>query len=220
MKKKILFFIIALLSPMMVNALNCSDEEYANVSKLASNVKLSYEYKIDENNNITYVITFSNLTSDMRILDNKLVKIYQGFRTGKDFSHISTVGGSYNYEIYSIRCASKLTNKTIHIPSYNKLAIDKRCNGLEEYNVCNRWSSYTADEEKFEKDLKAAKEDYKKRNETKIDNSKREYTFMDQLIRFVAKYLIIIVGILLILILIVNLLYKKHKEKTEFNFKL
>ena len=43
---------------------------------------------------------------------------------------------------------------------------------------------------------------------------------MDQLIRFVAKYLILIVGILLILILIANLFYKKHKEKTEFNFKL
>ena len=220
MKKKILFFVIALLSPMIVNAASCSDVEYANVSKLASNVKLSYEYKIDENNNITYIITFTNLTSDMRILDNKLVKIYQGFRTGGDFSHISNVGGSYNYEIYSIKCGAKLTNKTIHIPNYNKLAIDKRCNGLEEYNVCNRWSDYTADEEKFEKDLKAAKEDYKKKNDAKKANAKREPTFMDRLIRFVAKYIVIIVGALLILILLGNLIYKKHKEKTEFNFKL
>lgn len=220
MKKKILFFIIALLSPMMVNALNCSDEEYANVSKLASNVKLSYEYKIDENNNITYVITFSNLTSDMKILDNKLVKVYQRFRNGKDFSFTTDVGGSYTFEIFSNHCASKLTNKTIYIPEYNKLAIDERCNGLEEYNVCNRWSNYTANEEKFEKDLKAAREDYKKRNEVKKVEDKREYTFMDQLMKFVSKYIFIIVGILLILILFANLIYKKRKEKTEFNFKL
>ena len=43
---------------------------------------------------------------------------------------------------------------------------------------------------------------------------------MDRLIRFVDKYIVIIVGALLILILLGNLIYKKHKEKTEFNFKL
>lgn len=152
-KVKYLFFAIVCMcvTPLITHA-ECDYQRLAELSRLASNVQLSYTY--DGNG---FVIYMTNLTSDLYTKDAFENVIYGG--NEKQFSYSS---GSYNFTIYSndAACAGeKLLTKSINLPTPNVYALYDECNQYPSFKYCQKWGEFLISEEEFYAELNNYKKD-------------------------------------------------------------
>lgn len=219
MKRKILFLIMFLL---FINynckALNYGGCSYSDVSKLkafVSNINISYDYYID-NNQAYFNLTLTNIVPNVYFIDSYTGKTYSfndtndgeitlyGYDNFKgNFSFYSGLG-----ECYGI----KLGIKYYKLPQYNIYYQDPLCLENKDFSLCQKWQkvNYTYSE------LKNKIEEYNKINENDQieDESQAEYqkSVLDKFVEFYTKYYYILLGgIIFVCVTIMIVSSKKNR---------
>ena len=209
MKIKYLLLLLILI-PFTVLADNCDPNDKLRYSKLASNIKFNYDY-VEENNNVTFKIIITNLSKELYIIDNKGNKItYQKSNKGEivltDYS-----SGEYNFKIFSLdkTCKNQLiSNKTIKLPDYNPYANEKICEGIEEYELCQKWKKNDLDHDQFI--TKVTKYKNEKNKIEKSEETEEDIT-NNIIVWLINHYFPILLSIIFICSILIVILSKKDK---------
>lgn len=213
MKKKIILLILLLIIPFKTNALvisSCSTSILSELKTLASNVNLSYDYEI-RNNQAYFKITINNLNNKFYIVDSLGNKYtYSNSNNGevitKEFAYTKKI----KFSIYSnvTNCMDDLlTTKYVNLPTYNIYYGSEECKGIEEFEMCKKWyntSSYY--------DFLTAVNKYKneKNKEKVVEEIIPVKGLFDNLFDFYIKYYYIILPILIIVCL--TIMYIKNRK--------
>ena len=215
--KKIIFMFLALFSfPLISNAASyCND-----TLSLSYNVNIAYTYNISDNN-VSYTILITNLSSDMLVVDKQTSKVYKNFSSkNQDLNIKTTKNGTYSFEIYSMKCKESVRTMSVSLPKYNKYFDDERCKDYKNYSICRRWRNSELSEKEFTSELKKIKDNEKVKVNNEEEKEKNTNTnWYDNLTGLLLKYWWALIIIILSIIGIVYIIRTKTK-KEEFNFKL
>lgn len=181
MKKICCFLFCLFLFPMFTKALICDNKTLVRYKNIAGNITTTYDY-IEENNDVKFFITFSNMSSELYMLDEN----------DKRYSSSSELilsdlkpGTSYKFRLYANNsdCETVLNTIYINLPYYNSYYKDPICDNLD-YKYCNKWQKNTFTYEEFVKNV----EDYRKSLEKEDDiKEKKESGIFDFIVDFYVK---------------------------------
>ena len=198
MKKIITILVLILLIPTVkVKALSCSYNELANLKKLASNVNISYDY-IEQGNNVTFTVTLNNLNEKIYFVDMTDYRTYNyendeitisGYRSGETVKYVfyATDSNCSKEALYTTR---------VSFPSYNPYYKDEVCKGIENYSLCQKWSSQPLSYENFLKKVNEYKEGLNQDDNEEQTPTVNEVSWIQLIVNFLLDYYIIIVVIL------------------------
>lgn len=197
--KKILLFSLVLLFPIIkVNALYCSYSDLAYLKKLASNISYYYDYE-EINNNVSFKITLTNLQDELYIVDSTSGKRYD--YSDKEITIDGYQSGQIiRYYVYSTKgdCEDVLYTVVVNLPTYNPYYRDEICKGIENYTLCQKWSTHGLSYEKFKERVQSYLE-VEKPTEVIEEEPEEEYNFLDILIDILLDYyyiplIIVVIG--------------------------
>ena len=218
MKKfiRLILFTLVMILPIKVFG-TCTVDDKIRYLTLSSNITTSYDY-VENNDKVTFSITIHNVHKDLVVKDNVNNRSYSSNRNDLNNYTISNLndGTNYSFSIYakSGDCSYKLLNTVyVNLPKYNKYYKDPLCDGIEGYNLCQRWGEIgDIDYETF----KLKVEEYKKKTvieeEPKNDDGKETASLVEIIGDFWAKYyLYITIGTIVLLTPIIIIVNKKNK---------
>ena len=175
----------------------CNYQEDSRVKQLASNVFISYDYHNDTN---TFSIVLTNLHPDIYIYDTVKRQFYyyngssnmtiDGYKPGENVkfnihSNLSNCQGQVKYFQY------------ISLPFYNQYYLDPLCEGLDEYSLCQKWTTHGIKKyEDFVKEVTAYKlslENSTVEEPVIVPTITKTTTFIDFLLNYYYYILIIII---------------------------
>lgn len=216
MKKIILLIIMFIPSIVLARSkTSCDYTLLSNLKNLASNVDITYTYRI-ENDIAFFNVSITNLSSDMYIVDNYKNRTYYYEDTNNGIITINDyLSGNISYSIYSnnIDCLNeKLTVKYVNLPYYNKYYKYDECSGIEEFNLCQKWVKYDG----FYDDFIDKTNEYRLSLNKNInsDNNVND-SFFTKLMHFYLKYYYLIIP--LFILLIIGILYLIKYIKNRLN---
>lgn len=218
--KKILFVIIILfLMPSFVFAkskTSCNYTLVSNLKKLVSNVNMTYSYRISDGS-VYYDITFTNIQPDLYFYD----KIYDRYYSYDDTNNgVITLSeyypGNVSFTFYSRHSEcndEKLSVKSVSLPYYNRYYDDDLCDGIEDYNLCQRWINYNGTYTYFKEQV----QNYRYSLISKNDNNDIviKKSFLTKLIEYFTSYYYIILP--LSIMIFVGVLYLIKFIKNRLN---
>lgn len=218
--KYLLLFAVIWLLPNVVHA-QCSYERVAELSRMASNVQLSYSYDFKDHNPI-FRVTATNLTNDIYMTTSGNIPDENGQApwsfTGTGEKNIYFADGAYaTFQFYSNdrNClGEELLTSYINLPLYNSYSTTDECQKHPYFKYCKMWSGDNAVEtSKFTNEYN----EYKNLVETAQENEKnKKQSFLDILtnsLPFSNLYIWIVVGMLIILLVVfVNLTAKRRRR--------
>ena len=167
MKKTIILMTLFILFPVSCKALNCSYAEQAKLRKVASSVTTSYDY-IEENDNVTFNVTLTNITDEIYIHDSIKNIDYRFNGSSELVIDGYEPGTNVRYLIYPTKdgcTTSYLASKYVNLPYYNKYYKDPLCEG-KSYSICSKWQKVTLSYDEFTKKIN---EYDKKNNDNDMD---------------------------------------------------
>ena len=190
--KYLLFFIVCLSLMPLAACAECSDSRKAELNKIASNVKFSYYYQLNEDGVPKFNIVISNITSDIYVVDNYGNQY-------RNFENVVTAD-STEFQIYSndINCNEIILTRNITLPSYNKFSKLEECKDNSS-KLCNIW--YDTDyyyENDFINELKKEKK-VKQNYVVKDDIQKKDNTIIFLVVGFTFFVLVVLALIVLLI---------------------
>lgn len=206
MKKKafMMLFICLLLFPFSIKAF-CYSKDKVKFQKLAENI--DYTYVFDENTK-TFNIIFTNLQTSLS-LNGVVYPNQETTLTG------FIPGNSYNFVVKTndSTCYDEMI-KTIYVtlPIYNANYNDPLCQGLHDYDICQKWGNYISDRSEFEKQIQKINTSV---NENDNQISQEEYKgIFDYLANIFVNTYYIVLPIIIVVCLIG--IYKLNKKDRLF----
>ena len=188
--------------PMIARA-ECDQQRLTDLSRIASNVKLSSNY-----NGEAFIITMSNLTSDLYTVD-----IYGDSFYGGEDKQFEFYSDSVAFNIYSNdpNCPGLLlTSKTITLPTFNIYSENAECEKYPDFKYCNKWGNYAITDEQFESALNS----YKSMINSKVTSGDDNYFLFQYVLTTVKDNVVLLfVVIIIIIILFVYLIFRKKRKK-------
>lgn len=203
----IVFIIGMIILPFITHA-ECDYQRKAELSRIAGNVKLAYEYDVSQELKFSVIIT--NITNDIYLVDG----LGTTFSGSSEMTHRYRDGQTIRYTIYSndANCrGEELLTQYISLPYYNIYYDYSSCKLHPEHQYCKMWSDTRAvSREKFEQVMYA---ETLKKNITSVNEEENE-SFVDNILDFINehKFIIIITGVV-ILIIVIGLIIRRHIRK-------
>lgn len=203
-----LLFMFILLIPYNANAL-CSSQEKARLKKLVSNINISYDYKII-NNDAVFQIKFSNVSPELYFKDaNENVYRTYSWEENEIILYDYPDGSSNNFIFYgNTTCGGdKIGNTYVNLPTYNPFYQLSVCDNAKEYKLCQKWVKHSLNRSEFIDKVK----EYKATNGI-IDDSEinKQISVIDFAVSFIRMYgIYIIIGVAIIIFIVKFIRYKK-----------
>lgn len=195
--KKILYIFVICISmcfPSIVWAARCDNAEKINLSSLAQNISVTYDY-IEENHQVSFHIIFTNLQPGLKIKDVTNNKEY--YYNGSELTLYGYAPGkNYRFDVYAnTTCNSRLYSHYVTLPGYNPYYDDAACNGVNA-SICQKWVNMNYDYNTFLNEVNK----YKQNNTNEpIENNEQEILgIYDYIFQFIVKYYYIIFPIIII----------------------
>lgn len=195
----VLFFCMFIF-PTFVHA-ECSYERTAELSRIASNVQLSYNYKLEYG--LEYDVHITNLTNDVYAMDN-FGNVFTGNTDiTKHYSHDDDVtfysGDTIYYNIYSNddNCKGEyLLKKYITLKDYNKYSASPECLKYPDFKYCSKWISTAGiDTTVFEQELKKYTTVFSKQGDSISNNSGDVFDFINSNTIIAVSIIILVIGV-------------------------
>ncbi len=212
---KKLFWLLILLVPFSIKAVNCDYQDLSRYQQLASNINFSYDY-IEANNSVTFNITVSNMPNELYIIDTSTGNIFSKATTGLSETVLYgyQAGTTYRFDIipYDEYCYGKIILKNyVNLPTYNPYYLDSVCNGAESFNLCQKWVDIDLSHDDFVKQVN----EYKNNNaNNQLENNSEDIQndFLNKIIvGFLDNYIIILVSIIVACTIGIIILSRKDK---------
>ena len=213
--KKILFLLICLFgsSVSVLSYGTCDYFEISRMKSLVTNINLSYDYKIIDNE-VYFDVTLNNLTNDIYFYDTVTQKNYYYSDTINGeitITNYKTNSGSYKFYSNASGCyGNSLGTKYYEFPVYNKYYNDPLCQDIPNYSLCQKWGyvSYSYDE--FEKMVNEYKTVIPDEEEKNVVEHKK--TFLEKLVDIYIDYYYYFLGGLILLCSVVIVINNKKNS--------
>ena len=207
--KKVFYIVLTLIcmSPFMVKA-DCDYQRLAELSKLASNVKLSYNYQfIDYYPQFT--ITATNLTNDIYMIDNYGTR----FSAVGEVSSVYKDGNKLRFTFYSNdpSCLGReISTKYVNLPEFNPRYNSDECKAYPNFSLCQMWTDTSFSNKQFENELA----NYEEELEEEDNVHKQEVSVWSVILEFLLNnaFGFAIFGVI-VLILVGMLIYNRFKGR-------
>ncbi|MCM1370338.1 MAG: hypothetical protein NC181_00395 [Clostridium sp.] len=207
--KKIIFTVLILLFPIMVNA-TCDKHEISRLKALASQINMTYDY-VEKDGKVTFSVTLHNVNKALKIVDNRTRKEYN---SDQEFYEVTLegfiYGGTYSFNVLSNQkdCLNKsLFIKYYEIPYYNRFYNDPLCVLNSSKQICQKWvDTSTLSYNDFKKALTNDKQEQKEQQEESDYNKIMDF--------FGKYYYIFLTGIILIALITIFIINKRN----SYNF--
>ena len=151
----LLFFVFCMFLYPLVTEAECSYERISELSKMASNVQLSYTYELKQT--IEYDVHITNLTNDLYAMDNEGNAISGNSDVSLHFVYderkLFSPGEAISYRFYSndVNCKDEyLMTKYITLPKYNRFALSDECKKYPGFKYCSLWDYTDLDLDTFD----------------------------------------------------------------------
>ncbi len=164
--KYLIFTLVCTFIFPMISHGECNYQRQAELSRIASNVKINYNYTLNETNNLQFVINITNLTDDIYLKQDDL-NIITG--TGEKQINVG-YASSIKYDIYSNDSSCKdefLLTKYITIPTVNTLADTDLCKNNSNFKYCQRWGNYSISYNELLNQFNLYKKNLEKKSDSK-----------------------------------------------------
>lgn len=222
MKNKALmtaFLLIILLIPIKANAIGiCPAKQLSKYTSEAYNVKASYELYMTEDDEARFRVTFTNVSTNLKIKFNN--QYYYGTKESKvSLSSTLEPNKEYQFEIYTNEsmnlCGNAfLITKKIKTPYYNIYSALDECIEYEEFPLCGK---YYEGEIKDYNDFQYKLNEYIESTKSKTEKYKDDRTIFQKILDWCSDNIeitaaVISVIVLIILVLIGRLIYKRAKR--------
>ena len=208
MKK--LLALLLILVPFNVKAY-CDASAIVDLKEQASNLSISYDYRIVDNK-AYFDVTITNITNEIYLEDdNGRVIRYEDTNNGEiilaDYTaqKIKFQAYAVDEECYDLA----LVTKYVNFPVYNYRYSDPLCNGIEEYELCQKWNAPSVSDDEFKEKVEL----YRK----KIENDKTESTyqtdksFLTKISTLFISYYLVVIPVIICICL--YLFYKNKKSE-------
>ena len=207
--KYVFFAVICMCVTPLVTHAECDYQRQAELSRLASNVQMSYTY--DVANGVNFTLYMTNLTNDVYIVD-EFGNTFSGVGEKSMLYSSSNVSGfqqgkQVGFEIYSNdnNCKDYLImNKYINFPKFNAYSTLDECKQHPNFKYCQMWvdtSSITYDQ--FIDELN------KSTSSSQTVEAEAEENIWDEVITFLTQPHIVIVGSILIILVLISVVVWK-----------
>lgn len=217
--KKIIFLVCLFSSFVCCVKAECTYSEISRLKGFASNINISYEHKIVDQN-ACFNVTINNLTPDLYVVDNFTNKnyFYSDSNNGELMINDCIDISNNKYIVYAStpNCLGKrLLSKYISFPKYNIYYGLDECDGIHNFYLCKKWVPEGTSFSKFHEQV----EEYKNSKKTVEDDIKEEKiiiekSLLDKILDFYAKYYYyILVPITLISLIVI--LYQRKKDNIK-----
>lgn len=189
---------LIILFPITVKGAVCDNSTRVRLQKIAQNITTSYDY-VEENGNVTFLINFYNLNSEVYIVDAKNNRRYN---YNGDTLTIGDFKSDTNYK-FEIRSSNVLCDSSalyylyVATPAYNSYYNDPICNGVN-YKYCNKWQRNTLSYDEFIKDV----ENFKNKKNIIDDNNEEVKGIFDIILEFYVNNYYIVLPLLIVLSLV------------------
>lgn len=207
--KIFVFCVLSFLLPGKIYAL-CDNSELAGLKELASNINVSYKYKI-QNSDATFDISFDNVFSKMYLQDKNGNKYYSNVieKNNQIVFYNYPDNKNYSFDVYvnGGECNGQYLH-TIYAttPKYNPFYTFSVCDDAKEYKLCQRWTKHSLTSSEFKKNV----QNYIAERDKITEIEKKDETAISYILDFVRNYyMYIIIGIVLIIVVIKFIRYKK-----------
>lgn len=202
--KYVIFALICMCVTPLITHAECDYQRLAELSRLASNVQLSYTYSEESG----FQITMTNLTNDLYATN-----IYGQRINGGAERVFEAVSGSYNYDIYSndSNCPGEfLLRKSINLPVRNSYSYYDECKQYPNFKYCQMWSNISVTHEQFMEELNQYKGNVE---EMKDQLTTEKVSIFDTLLEVLGAnwFMFVFLGVVVLLTLIIFFVKKKHK---------
>ena len=202
--KYMLFALICMCVTPLITHAECDYQRQAELSRLASNVQLTYTYS-QENG---FEIIMTNLTNDLYAVD-----MYGQIISGGAERTFNYASGSYSFDIYSNDSACRgesLLRKSINLPTMNEYSYYDECKQYPNFKYCQVWGSFSIDQDQFMTEF----EQYKTSVEDKKNESVEKENGVFEVVFDILKnnlFMFIFLGCVILLTIIVVNFKKRHK---------
>ncbi len=230
MKKKNLLIVILILIisfyKINVEAASCTTEEKKALKQEAQAIEIianldSEESPIHEH---YYTISFNNWSNKFYIEDSKgaIYQMNPGHTPEKLYGNYAP-GSVITFKVYGAykhTCAyTLLATIRVTFPYYNDYYLSPLCEGIEEFNLCQRtYSGKIESEAWFEEQIKKYKASLEKQEEPK-----EEKNIIEEITKYLSEnpYIIVIAIVVIILIIVIIVRnIKANKKKIKVNLDL
>ena len=219
---KILITLLLLFSPFTIEAATCTKKQVSNYEKLADQIQTTFDY-VENNNEFYFNVTFHNVHNELYLINSvdfeKLIT-YQNDKDGILMASKLEQGKTYTFQVLNkdTKCSTKVIDKiTVVVPNYNAYYKDPLCQGIEEFEWCQKWVNVSGvSYESF----KASALNYKQQKENSninTENPDETTNIFEKIRNFIGQYYLYIVGVLVVIATIVVIIISKRKDK-KFKF--
>ncbi len=230
MRKNLIYIAIALtmfIVPSKVNVTAaglCENRTIVDYRELLKNVKIYSDYRM-VGGKALFDVTITNIPYNVYIEDvtnNKIYK-YENFTTQneliiKNYSENQKL--TYRFYMEASGCYGEvLGTRSLVLPNYNENSTDPLCEGIEEFNLCQKWGAVYTSYSDFEKRTNEYREKKGLESSNKTTQTNEE-TFKNKIIGFIGEYYLYLVAAVAIIVLMLVALKTKATEKSEFDFKV
>lgn len=212
-RKLFILLVLFVLVPMNVNALMCQNSDKVKYQDMARNIAYSYD-SIDKNGRVLFTLTFTNVPTALALRNARSGNWY--FSKGQDIVITNLEeAGRYRYEVYAIDgqgCDNiSLFTFNILLPYYNKYHTDILCDGIEGYELCQKWLNNQYSYEDWQKKVFA----YRKSlivEPPKTEGKTHIYTTIEKIVDFYGKIYYIVLPVIIIGGMLTIYIYNKKRE--------
>lgn len=211
MKKLLITMLLLIIPTIEAHGYYCDYKDVAKYKKIASNINYSYEYE-EINDDVVFHVTLVNLNESLYLKDSNnntynytSNQIVVDAKSGENLIFYVYPTDSYCEDkfIYTLR---------IKLPTYNKFYKDPICSGIENYSLCDKWSTHNLSYEKFIQNVTSYKENLKKED---IIEKEETNSLFYYLIKFLTKYYYLF--LIAIIIFCSTIIYFRSKGNNIYN---
>lgn len=139
---KLKYVLIALIIWLIPNIsqvqADCSYERIAELSRIASNVQLSYTYEIGES--ARFDVTLTNLTNDIYVMDEEENVVSGAGEQTLSYDHGQDI--KYTFYANDSNCyGEELLTQYITLPNFNEYSNYAGCTHYPQFKYCQLWAN-------------------------------------------------------------------------------
>lgn len=201
---------IAMLFPIKISA-QCSNSEIIRRSSLAKNISITYNY-IEENGQVSFYITLSNLQPDFYIKDVQNQKQYY-YTSNEIVLYGYKPNTSYRFDVYGVgECNERLYSHYVNLPGYNPYYNDPICVGVNS-SICQKWVNINYNYDTFVKEVNKIKQKTQVKEENQVEEE--PLGIYDYILKFFISYYYIILPIIIVVCLVIIIIQNKKRKKED-----
>lgn len=211
--KYVFFALICMCVTPLITHAECDYQRQAELSRIASNVQLNYNYSMNEG--LTFTLYVNNLTDDIYIVDNYGQRL-SGAGDKQLIYSPSRVSGfqsgdQVRFDIYSndSNCPNVLLlTKYINFPIFNPYSNFEDCKQNPNFKYCQIWADTSSvTHEQFINELNGSKSQ-------SVENAEEiKQNIFDEILSFLSRPYIMIVGLILLTLVLISLFIYILKRK-------